>query len=280
MNVTQPGVSRTIAHLELRLGFALFQRRGRRLAPTAEAQTLFHAVEMSYVGLDRIAQAAEDIRFQRTGTLRLATLPALAHGLVPRAIARFVQTRPRVSIFVQGLASREIAERVATHQFDAGVVELPLARPGIRTHALDPVAAVAVVPVGHRLADLHSVSVKHLAREPMVLLSPHSALRSLIDEAFLAAGTAPQAAIETPTSSIACALVAAGAGVTIVSRWAAEAFVDSGLVTVPLAGDLASRYALVVPDQGAPNPLTREFLAVFQELARQAGPARNHLAGG
>ena len=40
LNVTQPGVSRTIGLLELRLGYALFERLGRRLVPTAEAEAL------------------------------------------------------------------------------------------------------------------------------------------------------------------------------------------------------------------------------------------------
>ena len=31
MNVTQPGVSRTISLMELRLGYRLFERRGRRV---------------------------------------------------------------------------------------------------------------------------------------------------------------------------------------------------------------------------------------------------------
>lgn len=40
MNVTQPAVSRILAHAELQLGFALFHRLKGRLVPTTEAQTL------------------------------------------------------------------------------------------------------------------------------------------------------------------------------------------------------------------------------------------------
>jgi DNA-binding transcriptional LysR family regulator len=48
LNVTQPGVSRTIATLEMRLGYELFVRRGRRLLPTAEAEALYREVEQVY----------------------------------------------------------------------------------------------------------------------------------------------------------------------------------------------------------------------------------------
>ena len=78
LNVTQPAVSRLIAELEMRIGFALFERRGRRLVPTAEAQQLYREIERLHLGVERIAQVATDIRMQRAGALRLAVLPALA----------------------------------------------------------------------------------------------------------------------------------------------------------------------------------------------------------
>lgn len=266
LNVTQPGVSRTIAHLELRLGYALFERRGRRLVPTPEAETLHRTVAQVYVGLERVAQVAQDLRFHRAGALRVATLPALAHGLAAEALARFSIARPQVALFVQSLASRDIAELVATDQFDAGLVELPLARAGIRVHPLEPVATVLVVPRGHRLAARKSVSVKELADEPMVLLSQHSYLRYRIDEAFTEAGVAPRAVIETPTSSLACALVAHGAGVTIVSRLAAAPFLQGRLVALPLKEELTSRYAVVFPELVAPSALALEFLQEVERL--------------
>src|SRR5690606_38915260 len=63
LNVTQPGVSRTIGHLELHLGYELFERRGRRIFPTPEAEALYREVERLYVGVEQIGQAAMDIRF-------------------------------------------------------------------------------------------------------------------------------------------------------------------------------------------------------------------------
>src|SRR5262249_12841516 len=133
LNVTQPGVSRALGLLELRLGYPLFERRGRRLVPTTEAEALYREGEQTYLGVDRIAQVALDVRFQRAGALRVATWPALAQWLVPRAIARLQASRQRVSVFVQSLPSRQIGTLVSTRQFDVGVVELPLSMPAIRT---------------------------------------------------------------------------------------------------------------------------------------------------
>ena len=206
MNVTQPGVSRTIGLMELRLSYTLFVRKGRRLVPTPEAEALYREVEHLYGSIERIGQVAHDIRFQRAGALRIATLPALAQWLVPRGITRFLSTRPNVTVFVQSLPSRQIAELVSTRQFDVGVVELPLSRPATEIEAFEPVQSMAVMPSHHRLASRGLISLKDLDGERMVLLSQHSFLRYQIDDAFSSLDVAPHVVLETPSSSIACAL--------------------------------------------------------------------------
>jgi DNA-binding transcriptional LysR family regulator len=233
MNVTQPGVSRTIGMLEGRLGYALFLRRGRRIVPTPEAEALYREVEKSYRSIETIAQVALDIGVQRAGALRVATLPALSQWLVPRAISRFLSTRPNVTIFVQSLPSVQIAELVSTRQFDVGIVEMPISRPAIDIEELGASTAVVVLPATHLLARLDRISIRDLAGERMVLLSQHSFVRYKIDDAFSAAGVAPFVAMETPSSSIACALVAAGAGITIASQATAEPFASPETVVRP-----------------------------------------------
>lgn len=270
MSVTQPGVSRTIGLMELRIGYPLFERRGRRLVPTPEAEALYREIEQLYGSIERISQVAQDIRFQRAGALRVATLPALAQWLVPRAIARFQSTRPNVTVFVQSLPSRQIAELVSTRQFDVGIVELPLSRPAIEIEPLDPVPSMAVLPAGHRLASKRQISLKDLDGERMVMLSQHSFVRYQIDEAFSTLGVAPNVVLETPSSSIACALVAAGAGITLVSRWTAAPFAGPDLVVRPLKEAIASRQAIIFPQISARMLLANAFAKDLRELILHA----------
>jgi DNA-binding transcriptional LysR family regulator len=268
MSVTQPGVSRTIGLMELRIGYALFERRGRRLVPTPEAEALYREIEHLYGSIERISQVAQDIRFQRAGALRVATLPALAQWLVPRAIARFLVTRPHVTVFVQSLPSRQIAELVSTRQFDVGVVELPLSRPAIEIEPLEPVPSMAVMPAGHRLASKRQISLKDLDGERMVMLSQHSFVRYQMDEAFSTLGVAPNVVLETPSSSIACALVAAGAGITLVSKWTAVPFAGPDLVVRPVKEAIASRHAIIFPQVSTRLLLADAFAKDLREEIR------------
>src|SRR5207253_1806325 len=66
MAVTQPAVSRMLRDFQALLKMELFERRGSGLVPTASATALYMEVERSFVGLERITAAAEEIRGRRT----------------------------------------------------------------------------------------------------------------------------------------------------------------------------------------------------------------------
>jgi len=188
---------------------------------------------------------------------------------VPQAIARFQVSRPGVTVFVQSLPSLQIGEMVSTRQFDVGIVELPLSRPAINIEPLTEVPMVAVLPSDHRLASLKVISLKDLDGERMVLLSPHSFVRYLIDDAFSKVGAAPNVVLETPSSSIACALVAAGAGISLVSHWTAAPFSGHELTMRPLKEVIQARYAIIYPQLAAPMSLAEAFTAdLRQEIGR------------
>jgi DNA-binding transcriptional LysR family regulator len=259
--------------LELHLGYALFERRGRRLIPTHEAESLYREIEQIYSNLERVSHVAQDIRFQRAGALRIATLPALAHWLVPKAITRFLKIRPNVRVFVQSLPSRQIGELVATRQFDVGVVEFPLVKPAVQVEPFAPIQTMAVVPTSHPLASRKAISLKDLAGERMVMLSQHTYIRYQIDDAFASMGVAPEVVIETPSSSIACALVAAGAGISLVSRWTVETFTGVDLVAIPVEETLTSRYAIIYPDGQAPMMLAHAFSEELRALIAETDKA-------
>ncbi|MBB3212443.1 DNA-binding transcriptional LysR family regulator [Herbaspirillum sp. Sphag1AN] len=269
MSVTQPAISRAIAHLEIRIGYKLFERTGRKLVATPEAQALYSEIEPIYGSLDRIAQVAYDIGHQRSGALRVATLPAMSQSLIPRTIARFLATRPQVTVLVQTLPSRQIAAMVAGKQFDVGVVELPLSQPSISIEPLEPFELALVMPADHRLASKRRISLKELDGERMILLSQQSYMRYQIDDAFSILNVFPNVVMETPNSLVACASVAAGVGITLVTRFAAEPFITSNVVMRPIAEELHSRSAVIFPYPGKRLSLAETFVADLRDEIRK-----------
>jgi len=276
LSITQPAVSRLLALLELRLGFALFERRGRRLLPTAEAQQLFGEVERIHLAVERIAHVALDIKTQRAGALRVAVLPAIAQWLAPRVAQAFLEPRPQVRLLLDSLPSRQIAELVATHQYDLGVVEMPVLQSSLEVDLIEGIETVVVLPTRHRLAAQESIAIRDLESERLVLLTHHSLQRHRIEDWFARRRIVPNVVIETPQSTIACALVAAGAGVAVVSRVAAASWslTSSTLAIRRLKERVTTDLALVFPVIGVRSKLieafAREMRAEIRRVLRGA----------
>jgi DNA-binding transcriptional LysR family regulator len=56
LNVSSPGISRVMKHAEASIGVKLFNRRGGRYSPTAQANTIFNQINSVY---DKV----EDLQF-------------------------------------------------------------------------------------------------------------------------------------------------------------------------------------------------------------------------
>ena len=260
LGVTQPAVSRLVRDFELAVGFVLFERRGNQINPTPEAVALLSEVDRAFVGLGRIADHAAAIRTQQAGSLRVAALPALAMGVLPRFVGRFLRGRVGLQVAVHGMPSHMVIEAVAAGQADIGFAVGPLERPGFD---VEPIASpsVVVMPRDHRLASRPYVRPRDLAGESMVGVAANTLFRSRLDAAL---GDVPRSVpVETPLSHIACALVSEGVGIAIVDPFSASEFVGRGIVARPLRPGVDVGMLRFVPRQRTTSALAQTFVAGF-----------------
>ena len=230
LNVTQPAVTRLIHDLQRSLGLPLFVRRGSRLVPTEEALALYREVERQFVGLDRIARAARDLREGRAGTLRIAALPAFSVGFMPRAVGEFMVERPELDVALYGSISSQVVDWIASGFCEVGFVQTPIesAASGHRAPGLGAGrggAACRPSPVRQDRPRARRTS----PGERFVSLENSTQLRYRIDAVFSQARISRQSRAETPLSMIACAMVAAGAGLSIVDPFTAAEYDRRGV---------------------------------------------------
>ncbi|MDX3929819.1 MAG: LysR substrate-binding domain-containing protein [Shinella sp.] len=245
MSVTQPAVSRLIADFERATRLLLFERRGNQISPTREALTLMREVDRAFVGLNRIALVAEEIGRHSAGTLRIAAMPALGNGILPRFLAHFLRDKPNLNASLSGLPSSMVIEAVAAGQADIGYADGPLDRPGftIETH---PVAAIVAIPASHPLAQKTIIEPKDLRGQRMISLEPGTIFAMRVEVAL--AGVTRLATLETRLSHTALSLVDEGAGIAIIDPTSASEFRGRNIVIRPFsifidAGFLAIRLA-------------------------------------
>lgn len=271
MHVTQPAVSRLVRDLQEALELKLFERRGTRLVPTNEAVSLYGEVERSFVGMERIAQAARELRTRRAGVLRVAAMPALCNGFLPRFSGQFLAERPRIDFALLGLISSSVLDWVISDQCDLGFAAAPIEHAAASFEAMPPVRYVAVLPEGHRLARRRVLRPRDFANQPFVALGPTTPSRHLIDDVFSRHGISRVLRVETPLSEIACALVASGLGLSICDPFTANEYSTRGVVSRPFEPALAFQVSALYPSHRALSPVAREFISGFAAYIESFG---------
>ncbi len=267
LTVSQPAVSRLVRDLEHALRLTLFERVGSHLAPTPEAVLLNHEIARYFIGLDRIADAANAIRAGKAGGLRVAAITAFSIGILNTAIERFVRERGDVSISVHNDNSTNIEAMARLDQIDIGLVNTVHEHPAVRVVPFPPLPAVCVVPAGHRLAGRPVVRVADLAGERLIGLGPTSPIRLRLEAMLEAEGIQYERPFETSLSATACAFVARGFGVAVIDPYTAPFIREPGLVTLRFEPAIPTRFSIVYPAHRHPAKVVEEFATVLLDIA-------------
>lgn len=271
LHITQPAVSRLVREFQDALGLTLFEKEGNRLRPTNDALALYAEVERSFVGLDKIAQAARELRTRRAGALRIAAMPALCNGALPRFAGEFSSAHAGVELELYGLSSQSVVDRIVSEQCDIGFAAAPIEAGAIQVEKMPAVRYVAVLPAGHRLARRTVIRPDDLKDESFIALGDATRSRFRIDEVFGKHGITRRTRLKTPLSEIACALVAAGAGVSIVDPFTAREFLSRDVLVRRFEPAIEFQVAAVYPARRALSGLARDFLAGFAAYIERFG---------
>lgn len=270
LGISQPAVSMMLRECAAATGFPMFQRRQGRLQPTAELRLVLRDLDQVFDGMERIGRLMEDMRDASIGTLQLAATPTLADNLLPRALALFRRSRPRVQISIQAMDNTGVVGQVLQERVDLGLVLSPVGEPDLRLIELCTRPLVCVLPPDNPLAQRGTVALQDLAPYPLISFSRSLPLGNLVERSFRDAGIARRIAIEVNQSSVACAMVRAGLGIAIIDPFFLMDGQDHGVARLRLlpAADVSAQALL--PGNAAPSRLTMMFLASLRRAVATA----------
>ena len=86
LNVSSPGISRAMKHAEALIGIKLFSRRGGRYSPTPQANAIFDQINSVYDKVEDLQFVLSRIKRGADSELKIASMPSIAHVMVPRLI--------------------------------------------------------------------------------------------------------------------------------------------------------------------------------------------------
>lgn len=179
LHLTQPTVSDHIKSLEEELGCTLFDRLGRTIIPTKEAEILYgrsiEIIEKSESIRDAISQLGKE----DSGELVIGASTIPGTYLLPRIVSAFRKEHPSVSFTIIISDSREVVEKVLSQELLLGIS-------GSRLHAgqvqYEPFMEDELVAISSSaFARSEAISFRELFTLPMVLREEGSGTRREVD---------------------------------------------------------------------------------------------------
>jgi len=268
LNVTQPAISDQIRKLEEEYDVLLFNRRKKQTVLTPAGRDLLEITNRLFEVERQALELLSESRALRSGSLRI--IADSAHHIV-HVLSAFRELHPRIDIIVHSGNTETVTARLHAYEADIGVVGgIPAGRE-FETIRLSSTPLIAFVARSHPLAAVGAIPLGDLVRHPLVLREKGSMTRGKIAEALAARGLAPGSTIEAEGREAVREIVAAGAGVGIVST--AEFDNDSRLVPIRLADcDIRMEEAIICRRERAKGRLIGAFLDVARRQVAAGQP--------
>jgi DNA-binding transcriptional LysR family regulator len=265
LGTSQPTISRLISELEASTGLALFTRNGGRIQATDAGSAFYREVDRSFVGIEKLAHSAREIRQFGSGRLRLVAAPVLALSFMPLVIERFLAAYPRIAISLEMRSEGTIQRWASSAYCDVGFGTITPDAFGVTSAELYRLPGVCALPANHPLAARERVHARDLKHQRLILPSYADDTRSALDRALKHAGVNQVPTIETPYGATICAMVARGLGVGVVNPLATFDANPARIVFRPFSPDVMFRGFTVCPQLQHPNPLVSTFLELTRE---------------
>lgn len=275
LNISQPAVSRMLAHTEKAMGVTLFERVRGKLRPTSQVQSLFEEIEKTQRMMQRVNDLADALAEHGTGVLRLASIPSLAQFLVPRAVARFQQRHPELLLRLNTTALPTLITDVLQGEAELGLVVMQADHPFLTSQPLHVGRMVAAIPKAHPLAGRAQVSLADLSPHPHIVVGTRMPFGMLVLGAFEQAGLPCRMCADVPWSQLACALVNAGVGIAIVDEFTVMQNTMPDVVIVPLVERIPLNISAVYASNREPSSIALAFIKELRGVLAEAFPVEN-----
>lgn len=266
LGVTQPAVSLQVRALEKRLGTQLLDRSGRRVEPTEAGWRLYRGAQrMLALEEHVVAGVAASVEGELAGDLVLGASTGPAAIAVPVVLCEFQRQSPEVRVFLTVSDTHSVVERVAARELELGIVGAARRHRGVRFEPFFSDQVILVCPPGHPFAD-RTVTLEELREETLVLMQEGAGVRQIVEDGLRRQGVRLRdldVRLELGLQESVRSAVAAGYGVTFISRTAVESDLAAGtLVEARVQGLEATREISLATASGrARSRVAEAFLA-------------------
>jgi DNA-binding transcriptional LysR family regulator len=276
MNITQPGLSKSMHRLQRELGTKLYHRRGRGIELTESGRALLRHVKVIETQLSDARSEVMGIAAGKLGHARIGAGPSWLSRHLPESIARVMQQNPNIRFTVDTGFPDRLIGRLRMGELDVVVGALPDNRidPDLRFTRLSSDVIRVVGRKEHPLARKRDRSLADYAAQRWILPGRQELVRQRLQRVFMLANlTEPLLAVETDSLSLMLATLRMTDCLALTTTQILSQAEAQGIVALDHEHLQFSREAGIVGRRHADlSPAVKLMIAQVRKIAAKYGP--------
>jgi DNA-binding transcriptional LysR family regulator len=234
--IVASAVSKRIAAIEQAIGAPLLIRSRRGIRPTAAGEALLRQARDLLFAMERMRSELSEFATGVHGSVRVVASVSVLAERLPDDIATFLARFQAVRVSVDERRSAEIVRSVREGSADIGVLWDIGDLAGLHCIPYRADHLCVVTDRGHPLSSRRRVRFDETLEHASIGVAPGGLMDTMLRRQAALAGKPMLTRIQVSSLDAACRIVAAGLGLAVLPREAAEPHARvSGLAMVPLA---------------------------------------------
>lgn len=274
LNVSQPGVSRTMKHLESLLDITLFAREGGRYVPAPEARDVFVQLQEVHQKLENLQLSVSQLGRGQDVELTIGSVPSIANVMVPRAAARLKQRYPDIRMNIELLKIEETLDYLLLGRGEAVCMSHTFAHRSIEFRPLAQGHLICLAERSHALAKYPAVSAEQIARYPLIGIDPKDPYGSILADIFRAKNIDYDIVIRARFGTTVMALVRENLGIAVLDSFSVAGITadDPNLVVIPFAQPIHFQTYVAVRRDRELSSFAKTFITLIRREMQETVP--------
>ncbi|MBB5180417.1 DNA-binding transcriptional LysR family regulator [Planomicrobium koreense] len=210
LNVSQPALSKTIAKLETRLGYQLFDRTGRQIRLNTLGKAYLKTVDAIFLELQK---SEKELAFLTEKQNRLISVAVTIPTILPELLGGFLKIHPQAQFRQYQAFAQRMQSQLESGEIDVGISTFPIHGENIEWYPIIEEEILLAVPLTHPLAARKSIELTEVRNDPFIVMPPGYGFRDLTENFCAQAGFYPDFAFEGDETGVTYELVEKGLGI-------------------------------------------------------------------
>jgi LysR family hydrogen peroxide-inducible transcriptional activator len=270
-HVAQPSLSQQIRKLEHELGSPLFDRLGKTIRLTSLGERFQNHARRILADLEGARREVDEMLGAGHGEVSAGIIPTLAPFVLPRALSLCANSFPQIAVSIREELTDSLLHYLSEGELDLALMGRPGKRKELIAEPLFEDRMLLAVPLRHRLWRRRRsyVAFHEVAKEPFLLLKDGHCFREDVLRVCQRSRLNPNVVFEGGQLDTLVAMVAAGAGVTLLPEIARDHYRNAGVGLLEFQPPSPTRVIAVVrPRHKFLTSSAQAFIEVIKKITR------------